>query len=65
MLAELGVALGLVFILEGLCYALFPDSMKRMLELFRHFPTDKLRWLGIIAMLTGPIVVWLVKFFSK
>lgn len=65
MLAELGVAIGLVFILEGLCYALFPNSMKRMLELFRHFPSDKLRWLGILAMLTGAVVVWLVKFFSR
>ena len=54
-------ALGLVFVIEGLLYAAGPDAMKRMMTEMSTIPTIALRIGGLVAMLVGVLVVWLVR----
>jgi len=58
---ELGVAFGLILVIEGILYALAPDSMRRMLQVVFSQPTESIRMLGIAAALFGVIIVWLLK----
>lgn len=52
-------ALGLVFVLEGLPYFAFPDTVKAILWKVRDVSSVTLRVLGLIAMLTGLFLVYL------
>jgi len=58
---ELGVATGLLLIIEGLLYAIFPAAMKNMLNIMKDMPTQKLRSGGLIFALIGFIIVWYIK----
>lgn len=58
---DLGTALGLVLVIEGLVLALFPERLMRMTVLLLQAPGDRLRWGGIGAALLGLLVVWLVR----
>ena len=40
---ELIIAIGLLLILEGLLYAIFPSQMKNMLNQIKDLPISKLR----------------------
>ncbi|MEK9671717.1 MAG: DUF2065 domain-containing protein [Rhodospirillaceae bacterium] len=58
---DLWTAIGLVLVIEGAIYALFPDAMKRMLETIRVMPPATLRKVGLISTFIGFGVVWLVR----
>ena len=58
---DLGTALGLVLVIEGLLLALFPERLMRMTVQLLQAPGDRLRWGGILAALLGLLVVWLVR----
>ena len=58
---ELGLALGLVMVLEGALYALFPDGMKRMMANAIEQPNGMLRGAGLCLAIAGFGVVWLLK----
>ena len=58
---ELGVAIGLLLVIEGLLYAVFPAAMKNMLNIMKDMPTQKLRSGGLIFALLGFIIVWYIK----
>ncbi|MEO0329612.1 MAG: DUF2065 domain-containing protein [Pseudomonadota bacterium] len=60
-MSELIVAIGLVLVIEGLIYALFPASMRRMVEAMTQMPDTSLRTSGLIALCLGVFIVWLVK----
>ena len=45
---ELGIALGLLLVIEGLLYAVFPNAMKNMLNVMKDMPATKLRSGGLI-----------------
>jgi hypothetical protein len=55
------VALGLVLVIEGIVYAAFPSSLKRMMESALGTPDSMLRAGGLAAAATGLFVVWLVR----
>ena len=55
------LAIGLVLIIEGLVYALAPSLVERMLEALRSIPEEQRRTLGLAAIVTGVILVWLAK----
>lgn len=59
--SDLGTALGLVLVIEGLLLALFPERLMRMTVLLLQLPGERLRWAGAIAALLGVLVVWLVR----
>jgi len=48
---ELGVAIGLLLVIEGLLYAMFPAAMKNMLNIMKDMPAQKLRSGGLIFVL--------------
>ncbi|HEV8408071.1 MAG TPA: DUF2065 domain-containing protein [Sphingomicrobium sp.] len=54
-------ALGLVFVIEGLIFAAFPDAAKRAMTSVLETPDISLRLIGIGSALVGLIVVWFVR----
>ncbi len=59
MMATILLALGLVLIVEGLAYALAPSLIERMLEALRQIPEVARRQVGLLALVSGLILVWL------
>jgi uncharacterized protein YjeT (DUF2065 family) len=53
--------LGLVLLVEGIPYFVFPDSMKRWMKTVQGIPDSKLRAMGFLAMCAGLIMVYLFK----
>jgi len=60
-MTELLTALGLVFVLEGLVLALFPGYVERMTEMLAQVPPDTRRWIGLLAVASGVVLVWAVR----
>jgi uncharacterized protein YjeT (DUF2065 family) len=54
-------ALGLVLVIEGVLYVLFPEPMKRMLVRLATQPSSLLRAVGLAATALGVVIVWLVR----
>ena len=63
MIHELLVALGLVFVIEGLLYALVPGHLKNMMKAMESVGDDALRIGGLAALGFGVLMVWVVKTF--
>lgn len=60
-MTELLTALGLAIALEGLLYAAFPGSVRRVLMSLGEVSDEKLRIGGLAALALGVFVVWLVR----
>jgi uncharacterized protein YjeT (DUF2065 family) len=58
---DLGTALALVLVIEGVLYALFPDGMKRMIAQMLTVPAPMLRAAGLAAACLGVGAVWLMR----
>jgi uncharacterized protein len=54
-------ALGLVFVIEGLVFAAFPNQAKRAMMSVMETPETSLRLIGLGSALIGVLVVWLVR----
>lgn len=54
-------AVGLVLVLEGALYALFPVGMQRMMEQALAMSPSFLRKTGLVVAVTGFFVVWLMR----
>ena len=55
------VALGLVFIIEGVVFAAFPNSAKRAVTAVLETPDAVLRIVGLASAVFGLLVVWLIR----
>lgn len=53
-------ALGLAFVMEGLCWAVFPKAMGTAMLQLLHMPTQQVRTFGLLAVVLGTGLVWLV-----
>ena len=53
--------IGMVFILEGLPYVAFPEAMRGWLARLSQTPAAHLRIMGLIAMLLGFLLCWVVQ----
>lgn len=53
--------IGLVFVLEGLPYAASPESMLRWLRQIQDMHPDRLRRVGLIAMVVGFFLCYLAQ----
>lgn len=60
-LVELISALGLVLAIEGVLYAAFPGFMRRMLASLSAQPEQGLRFAGLISLMAGVLIVWMVR----
>ncbi len=56
---DLFVGIGLVLVIEGLLYALFPGGVRRMAKMAGQIPDQTLRTGGVIALALGVLIVWL------
>ena len=54
-------AIGLVLVLEGVLYALFPEGMQRMMAQALQITPSTLRKGGLGAAVAGFLIVWLIR----
>lgn len=60
-MADFVSALGLVLVIEGVLYTLFPEAMKRMMLSMSTQPSVLLRAAGLAGAALGVLIVWLVR----
>jgi hypothetical protein len=60
-MSDLLVAFGLVLVIEGLLWSLWPGLGRRLLEAASETPDLTLRLAGATAVAAGVILVWLVR----
>ncbi len=60
-MTDLLVALGLVLVIEGGLYALFPAKMQDFMRMLQDAPPEFLRRAGLAAAVAGLGLVWLVR----
>ncbi len=60
---EFLTALGLVLVIEGGVYALFPRTMKRAMQIVQMQPAEQLRLLGFGAATAGIGIIWAIDHF--
>jgi uncharacterized protein YjeT (DUF2065 family) len=60
-MSDLLAALGLVFVIEGICLAAFPLSAKRAIATILAMPEAPLRATGIVSAVVGLVIVWLIR----
>ena len=51
-------SLGLLLIIEGLLYALFPNRMKNMIRSMLEMNNDTLKWGGLASAIVGFLMIW-------
>ena len=61
MIEWLITALGLVLIIEGLVYSIFPRQMKAMLKSMLDYSDKTLVWIGLPLALFGLFLIWIVR----
>ncbi len=54
-------ALGLVFVIEGLIFAAFPDAAKRAMTSVLETSDVSVRLIGVGSAVVGLIIVWLAR----
>lgn len=59
--SDIGVALGLVLVIEGLLLALIPERLVRLVVALLHEPPQRLRWAGAAGAALGILIVWLIR----
>ena len=60
-MVDLLAALGLMFVLEGALYALFPDGMRRIMMTMITTPSKHLRTGGLVMAVFGFAIVAVLK----
>ncbi|MFN3828283.1 MAG: DUF2065 domain-containing protein [Micavibrio sp.] len=50
----------LVLVIEGLLYALFTESVRKMMALALTLPPEKLRIFGMCMAIIGFLLLWIV-----
>jgi uncharacterized protein YjeT (DUF2065 family) len=60
-MADFIVALGLVFVIEGLIFAVSPASAKNAMKHVLETADGPLRVVGIVSAVLGLILVWFVR----
>lgn len=60
-MSEFVVALGLVFVIEGLVFAAFPGQTRRAVAAVLETPDQALRLIGLLSAMFGLAVIWFVR----
>ncbi len=58
---EFLIAVGLVLVIEGMVYAVFPQAVRRMIELAGRESESVLRAGGVAVAALGVLFIWVVK----
>ena len=51
-------SLGMLLILEGLLYAIFPNRMKSMIVKMTEMSNESLKWGGLMSAILGFLMLW-------
>ncbi|MGI9508079.1 MAG: DUF2065 domain-containing protein [Geminicoccaceae bacterium] len=60
-MSDFATAIGLVLVLEGILWALAPDSMKRAAMMALSLENSQLRNGGLAAAAAGVFLIWLMR----
>ncbi len=60
-MSDFMIALGLVFVIEGLVFAAFPQAAKRAMTSVMETPETVLRVIGVGSAILGLALVWLIR----
>ncbi len=60
-MTEFIVALGLVFVIEGLVFAAFPGAAKRATLAVQESPESTLRVVGLASAVLGVLMIWVMR----
>ena len=60
-MSDLAVALGLVLVIEGSLWALWPGLGRKLLQASAAMPKGSLRLAGAVAVACGVFIIWLVR----
>ena len=55
------LAIGLVFCVEGLVFALAPSRLEEVLAMLQRMSPENRRLIGLFALAVGVFLVWLAK----
>jgi uncharacterized protein YjeT (DUF2065 family) len=55
------VALGLVFVIEGLVFAAVPESAKTAMRSVIQTPDAVLRVVGLLSAVLGIVLIWIIR----
>jgi uncharacterized protein len=58
---DFATAVALILVIEGILYALLPETMKRLAIRAMATPAHSLRTAGLIAACFGVALVWLLR----
>ncbi|MEK9595893.1 MAG: DUF2065 domain-containing protein [Rhodospirillaceae bacterium] len=61
-MTDLWAAFALVLVIEGVLYALFPQTMRRALAIVLTMPESNLRLGAATAVAVGVVLVWVSRF---
>lgn len=60
-MGDLVVALGLVLVIEGLLWALAPETAEHLVKMAAETPKKTLQTFGWLAVASGLVLVWLIR----
>lgn len=60
-MTDLAVGIGLVLVIEGLIWALFPGIGKAMAEAASAIDPARLRVVGLASVALGVFIVWMIR----
>ena len=55
------LGLGMVFVIEGLVFALAPSRLDEVVDLIRRIPPETRRLMGLAAVAIGVLLVWIAR----
>ncbi len=55
------VAIGLVFVIEGLLLFISPNRVKQLLNTINNYSEKKIRLVGLLSIIIGIIIVGLIR----
>ncbi len=62
-MSDLFAALGLMFVIEGAMYALFPEAMKRMVLQLLALQPSHIRFAGLTFAIFGFLIIAVIRGF--
>ncbi len=60
-MTDLLTGLALLFVIEGLFLAIFPDRLRWLLERMAEVPPEVLRVGGLVSVAAGVFMIWLLR----
>ena len=60
-MSDLAVGFGLVLVIEGLLWALAPQTALRMLQMVSEMPHDQIKLFGTAAVALGVVIIWFAR----